>query len=234
MKPIHIKGYENYSITKDGRIFNTTDTNGKILDTPRELKSYPNKNTNYKTAVLRSSYKPKSVYVHRLVAEAYIEKPSDLHIEVNHKNLNKLDNRVENLEWVTRSRNREHMHEVYGKLADTILRNEQMIRVGKKVYEITQDIQDVADIWNIGKPLATKILDEIGVVRKQYKQKLPLIQKNKLKQDIKNTIIHNRKNGIKVVLTKKFIDFLNTKYNTKFKQTYLRVVREEVNKEMND
>ena len=44
MKPIHIKGYENYSITKDGRIFNTTDTNGKILDTPRELKSYPNKN----------------------------------------------------------------------------------------------------------------------------------------------------------------------------------------------
>ena len=68
---------------------------------------------------------------------------------------------------------------------------------GKKVYEITQDIQDVADIWNVGKPLATKILDEIGVVRKQYKQKLPLIQKNKLKQDIKNTIIHNRKNGIK-------------------------------------
>ena len=233
MKPIHIKGYENYSITKDGRIFNTTDTRGKILDTPRELKSYPNKNTNYKTAVLRSSHKPKSVYVHRLVAEAYIEKPSDLHIEVNHKNLNKLDNRVENLEWVTKSRNREHMHEVYGKLADTILRNEQMIRVGKKVYEITQDIQDVADIWNIGKPLTVKILDEIGVVRKQYKQKLPLIQKKKLKQDIKDTIIHNRKNGIKVVMTKKFIDFLNNKYNTKFKPTYLRVVREEVRKEMN-
>jgi hypothetical protein len=233
MKPIHIKGYENYSITKDGRLFNTTDTRGNILDTPRELKSYPNKNTTYRTAVIRNNHKPKAVYIHRLVAEAYVEKQSDLHIEVNHKNLNKLDNRVENLEWVTKSRNREHMNEVYGKLADTILRNEQMIRVGKKVYEITQDIQDVADIWNVGKPLTIKILDELGIDRKKYKQRLPTLQRNLLKKDIRDTIINNKNNGIKVVFTKQFREFLNNKYDTKFKRGYLDIIKKELINEMN-
>jgi hypothetical protein len=234
MKPINIKGYENYSITKDGRIFNTTDTRGNILDTPRELKSYPNKNTTYRTSVIRNNHIPKAVYIHRLVAEAYIEKPSDLHIEVNHKNLNKLDNRVENLEWVTKARNREHMHEIYGRLADTILRNEQLIRIGKKVYEITQDLQDVADIWNVNVALVTKILDEVGVDRKRYKQKLPTMQRNQLKQDVKDIIIHNRLNGIKIVFTKKLIEFLNIKYDTKFKRGYLDIIKDEVVNEINN
>jgi len=233
MKPIHIKGYEHYSITKDGRIFNTTDTRGSILDTPKELKSYPNKNTTYRTAVIRNGKKPKAVYIHRLVAEAYIEKPSDLHIEVNHKNLNKLDNRVENLEWVTNARNRQHMHEVYGRpVFDTILRNDKLLRVGKRVYEITQDINDVADIWNCDTANAAEILDKIGVKRKEYKQKLPNIQREQVKQDIKDMIIYNQKNGIKMLFNTKFREFLDTKYNTKFKRTWLGILKNEATAEL--
>ena len=154
--------------------------------------------------------------IHRLVALHFIENPHNKPY-VNHINGIKFDNRVENLEWVTNTRNRQHMHEVYGRpVFDTILRNDKLLRVGKRVYEITQDINDVADIWNCDTANAAEILDKIGVKRKRYKQKLPNIQREQIKQDIKDMIIYNQKNGIKMLFNTKFREFLDTKYNTKF------------------
>ncbi len=48
-----------------------------------------------------------SLLVHRLVAEAFLDKQTDRD-HVNHKNCNKTDNRVENLEWISRSENMQH------------------------------------------------------------------------------------------------------------------------------
>ena len=51
--------------------------------------------------------------VHRLVAEAFIDNPQG-YTEIDHLNRNKLDNRVENLRWVTHSENMRNstMHKV--------------------------------------------------------------------------------------------------------------------------
>jgi len=49
----------------------------------------------------------KSSLIHRLVAEAFIPNPQNLP-EVNHKDGNKLNFAVENLEWTTRTENRRH------------------------------------------------------------------------------------------------------------------------------
>ena len=45
---------------------------------------------------------------HRLIAETFLEKPSEKHSDVNHKNKIRSDNRVTNLEWSTRSYNSKH------------------------------------------------------------------------------------------------------------------------------
>ena len=54
----------------------------------------------YKTVTLRKNGKGKFIYIHRLVAEAFIPNPNDLP-EVNHKDENPANNCVDNLEWCT-------------------------------------------------------------------------------------------------------------------------------------
>jgi len=45
---------------------------------------------------------------HRLIAETFLEQPSPAHSDVNHQNKQRADNRVSNLEWMTRSQNSRH------------------------------------------------------------------------------------------------------------------------------
>lgn len=78
----------NINILKDGNI---VSDNGIIL--------------NMKMAKGYQSYKGE--YVHRLVANKYIPNPNN-YTDVNHKNGIKSDNRVENLEWASRSQNIKH------------------------------------------------------------------------------------------------------------------------------
>ena len=46
-------------------------------------------------------------YIHRLVGDAFLERP-DCECEINHINEDKMDNRVENLEWCTHTANVNH------------------------------------------------------------------------------------------------------------------------------
>ena len=61
----------------------------------------------YKTVLIRDNGKGRTVFVHRLVAMAYVPNP-DGKPQVNHIDGDKTNNRPENLEWVTLEENMRH------------------------------------------------------------------------------------------------------------------------------
>lgn len=63
-----------------------------------------NKSGRYAKINLWNKGKSKTFLIHRLVALMFLENPCNYNI-VNHKNVNKTDNRVINLEWCTQSHN---------------------------------------------------------------------------------------------------------------------------------
>ena len=104
-----IKGYEDlYMVSNWGRVKSfdrwVKSKNGSIrICRGRILKPYTNKD-GYLYVVLSKNNKQKTFKVHRLVAEAFLPNPYNL-LQVNHRDENKLNNNVDNLEWCTNEYN---------------------------------------------------------------------------------------------------------------------------------
>lgn len=90
-----IQNYEAYSVSDSGEVRN--DITGKILKQTIDRDGYHMATLHYGL-----NGKRRWVGVHRLVAEAFIPNPDGLPI-VNHKDENKDNNAVDNLEWCSAS-----------------------------------------------------------------------------------------------------------------------------------
>ena len=96
-----IEGYEGlYQVSNKGRI---KSLNYRHTGKEKILSSKPNSN-GYLRVYLYKNRKRNSFSVHRLVAEAFIPNYDNLS-EVNHKDENKENNTVDNLEWCDRKYN---------------------------------------------------------------------------------------------------------------------------------
>lgn len=93
---------DKHTIDENGLI-RTYYKNGKIRESFGSL----DKSTGYLRTSL-SKYGPKE-YVHRLVGMAFIDNPLNLP-QINHKDLNRTNNSVDNLEWVSSSDNIIHSY----------------------------------------------------------------------------------------------------------------------------
>lgn len=111
----------------------------------------------YLQVCLSQNGKARRISVHRLVLMAFVGTPT-LGQECNHKNGVKIDNRKENLEWITRSENKIHAYRVLGR---TVLRGENCSwakLTNKNVISIRQLLAE-------GKLLQREIGEMFGVSR---------------------------------------------------------------------
>ena len=111
-----VVGYEGmYEISSFGRVRSVErkvarpDGNGDLKIYQRELLLQPTPKGYLRVQISRDGYR-KNCMVHRLAATAFIPNPENK-AEVNHRDGNKKNNNISNLEWATASENQTHAYE---------------------------------------------------------------------------------------------------------------------------
>ena len=131
----------DYEITKDGEVYSLKHNKRK------PIKGYIDK-YGYRRVLLYINGKRKKYFVHRLVAEKYIENPDNLP-QVNHKDGNKTNNCVDNLEWVTPKENIQHaIKNGFRKSNNTTKLNVKDVKQIKKLFS-KYSMKEIADMYNV-------------------------------------------------------------------------------------
>ena len=121
----HSEKYDRFEVSTDGRIRNSMNK--------RDYKTFVNKRGYEQVCVSLGSTDKKKVFkIHRAIAETFLPNP-DNKPEVNHKDGDKLNNALYNLEWATGAENMRHAS------ASGLLN----IKKGTEVYNAKLTAQDV-------------------------------------------------------------------------------------------
>lgn len=153
-----VVGYEDYySVSNCGRVMATS--NPKRTNVCEKLLSLKTSNKGYSTLGLCIHKNRKDVFVHRLVAEAFIPNPENKPY-VNHIDSNPSNNKVENLEWCTHSENMQHawkfgnakaMHEKDEIHPNSKMDEDKVREVRRLYYEEKMGQIDIAKMFNVNK-----------------------------------------------------------------------------------
>ena len=127
---VDIKGYEGqYQVSNQGnvrsidRVVNNRNIKGKTLKPMM-------RRDGYNVVDLRRGKERKLAPIHRLVAQAFIDNPDNLGV-VNHKDGDKTNNAVYNLEWVTQQGNMKHAYD--NNINDHKVKANKILKEGAKV-----------------------------------------------------------------------------------------------------
>lgn len=114
-----IEGYEGlYRIHSDGKVWSYPKRSNKLQGCFLKFSV----SRGYGLIVLHKNGVKKTCSVHRLVAKHFIENTEDKPC-VNHKDGNRLNNDVSNLEWCTHSENIKHSYRELGRKSANVMEN---------------------------------------------------------------------------------------------------------------
>lgn len=111
-----IIGYEGrYQISLDGRVKSLSRSVRSARGSERVIpeiimKPQPHFKGYHVIFLRRGEVKHRKFFVHRLVGEHFIPNPENKPI-VNHKDLDKTNNHIENLEWASERENTQHYYD---------------------------------------------------------------------------------------------------------------------------
>jgi hypothetical protein len=146
-QPLHIANMdttERYEVSNFGRIKNFRHSKQGDVFSPSNIKGYPIIN------IKLTNGKRTTKYIHKMVAEAFLTKTTDLQKYVIHIDYNKDNNHVNNLKWVDRNELYEHQAKNpnykkgivrYSKLTETdVIRLKKKLKRGKNpLYKIAKE-----------------------------------------------------------------------------------------------
>lgn len=147
-----VKGFIHYSVSNLGRVCSTYRNRGI-----KELHIRP---SGYVQVHLYKQGKCFHKYLHRLVLETFIGQCPD-GMEAAHLNGNPSDNRVVNLQWVTRKENHSHRHlhgtVYFGESHPRVKLSLAMVTEIKNLISINKKFVDIAKMYNIHPGTVSKI-----------------------------------------------------------------------------
>lgn len=161
-----LKEYKGIQVSSLGRIKKAANKSRK----ERILTVFPkDKDGYYKCSVQRLNGKWTSQYVHRLTAMAFIDNPYNKPI-VNHKDSNRTNNNINNLEWVTPKENVIHSFK-YGNRKqhknvpkNTLLTDYQINQINK--LRTLYTVKEISKLFNIKYQSLKNIIHK----KKQYER----------------------------------------------------------------
>lgn len=167
-----IIGYEGiYQVSSNGKVRSVDrevfEPCGKIRQHKSRLLKPTVEKVGYELVTLSKSGEIKTFRVHRLVAQAFLENLENKK-EVNHKNANKSDNRIENLEWCTSLEN--NAHAVKNKLRKPPKNPKRLDPI--KIAQFTLDgiyVRDWPSVGSVRKELGFSDTSILKCLRGQYK-----------------------------------------------------------------
>ena len=143
-------------VTECGKIFRKpysfVKTNGVVMSFGEmEYKTSTDK-SGYKTFINQGvNYK-----VHRVVATLFLDNPNNLP-DVNHKNGDKSDNRVENLEWVSKSDNVKHAYDTLNRSRRIKLTDSEIVEIYKLRNEVGLPLKVIAERFGVSSQTVSNI-----------------------------------------------------------------------------
>lgn len=146
---INISGFEGlYQVSNFGKIRRFSD--GKILKQSIGTSGY------YKIALWKNG-RYRHFLVHRIIAIHFIQNPQNKKF-VNHKDGNKLNNSIDNLEWMTRKENHSHAAKS-GLMSHGTDRHNAKLNpsIAKQIRESSLSCSELSVIWGINERHVRKI-----------------------------------------------------------------------------